>query len=158
MRLLSFRLGFWGVAGIDHFGKGPSSSEVSKISDGEVMPKHYATAVWQLELPDGWNVRDAGGQTLVTFYRPDGVGMLSVHVIDQPYSAKLSHHQPFTAGMSGHTSGGGTYGTSYSKTWILNCRGMNLLVRYSCAAKNVDVELAEVESIVRSLSVLQQFN
>jgi hypothetical protein len=86
---------------------------------------------------------------LVTFFRPDGVGMLRV----------------FTQEVSDFPVGGAiprvfiplrpqehTYGTSYSRTWTVPCRRHKVIVRYSCALSNANHERSEVDAIVQSLS------
>ena len=114
------------------------------------MPRHYKTNVWQMQIPDAWQVREARGQELVTIFRPDGIGMLSVLTADEqppvsggermfrsplPEAAKESH-----------------YGTSFSRTWTLSCRGRKVFVRYACASANSDSERSQVDEIVQTIS------
>jgi hypothetical protein len=115
------------------------------------MRRQYRTKIWQLQLPDEWKVEAAGGQEFVTFFRPDGVGMLTILTTDDSKPATAEGDKIVREPLpdEGRES---NYGTSYSRTWMLRCRGRKLLVRYSCAAKNVDSERGEVDQIVRSIA------
>ena len=114
------------------------------------MTRLYQTKVWQLQIPDAWSVRDGGGHELVTFFRPDGVGMLTVLTTDE---------QPPTGTRDGtirslfpDDSRGSTLGARHWRAWTLSCRGRKVFVRYSCAAHNAELERAEVDEIVQSIS------
>ena len=115
------------------------------------MPRHYQTKIWQLQIPDAWQVRDGGGQELVTFFRPDGVGILTVLTADEQQLATIGGdravHSPLpAAARESH------YGTSFSRTWTLSFRGRRVYVRYTCAATNADVERSQVDEIVQTIS------
>ena len=115
------------------------------------MRRQYQTKTWQLELPEEWKVSDTAGHEFVTLFRSDGVGMLTILTTDDSELASAEGdriiHEPLPD--DGRES---TYGTSYSRTWLLRCRDRKLLVRYSCAAKNAEAERGEVDEIVRSIS------
>ena len=44
------------------------------------------------------------------------------------------------------------YGTDFSRSWTLLCRGRKVYVRYSCTATFADLERSEVDQIVQSIS------
>jgi hypothetical protein len=110
----------------------------------------YQTKVWQLHLPDAWKVRDRCGQDLVIFFRPDGVGILTVLTADEPETT-AGGGAVFRDLLPGKTREAKS-GTSYSRSWTLACRGRRLYIRYSCAAHNSAAELSEVDEIVQSIS------
>ena len=114
------------------------------------MGQHYQTKIWQLQLPDAWKANPCGDE-FVTFYRPDGVGTLTILTTDNSELATAEGdrivHEPFPP--EGREA---EYGTSYSRTWTRRCRERKLLIRYSCAAKNSSAERREVDEIVQSIS------
>src|SRR5947207_1317265 len=112
------------------------------------MSRLYQTKIWQLHLPETWKVSDHCGQKFVTFFRPDGVGMLIVLTTDEPEIAADSG-TVFRGLLPGSTREFKS-DTSYCRSWTLECGGRRLFVRYSCAAQNADAELSEVEEIVKS--------
>ena len=115
------------------------------------MPRFYQTKTWRAQIPDAWRVEDRCGEELVTLFRPDGVGMLRVLTAEEQSSEPAAAGEDFSGTLSGRTWAH-TYGTSYSRTWALSCRGRKLYVRYSCAAHNAEAELPEVDEIVRSIA------
>lgn len=115
------------------------------------MPEFYRTKTWRAQIPDAWRVADEGGEELVTIFRPDGVGMLRVLSAEERSSDATLAGEDFRGTLSGRTWAH-TYGPSYSRTWVLSCRGRKLFVRYSCAAHNAEAELPEVYEIVQSIT------
>jgi hypothetical protein len=115
------------------------------------MPRHYQTKIWQLQIPDAWQVRDGGGQELVTFFRPDGVGMLTVLTADEQQPATIGSDRTFRSPLP-DAARESHYGTSYSRTWTLSCRGRKVYVRYTCAAASAESERSQVDEIVQSIS------
>ena len=117
------------------------------------MPHLYETKLWRLQLPDTWRVRDGCGQELVTFFRPDGVGILRVHsgfIADVQVPIQGRQGEEFQGRLSGRTLAG-TDGDTFSRTWALSCRGQRLWVRYTCSAKNAELERLEVDEILQSI-------
>ena len=114
------------------------------------MPRFYQTKTWRAQIPDAWRVEDKCGEELVTLFRPDGVGMLRVLTVEEQPAAAAGG-EDFRGILTGKTWAH-THGTSYNRTWALTCRGLKLLVRYSCAAHNAEAELPEVYEIVQSIS------
>jgi hypothetical protein len=114
------------------------------------MPRRYQTKIWQLQIPDAWKVRDGGGQELVTFFRPDGVGMLTVLTADEQQPA-IGGVRMFSAPLP-DAARESEYGTSHSRTWTLLCRGRKVYVRYTCAALNAESERSDIDEIVQSIS------
>jgi hypothetical protein len=115
------------------------------------MRRQYRTKIWQLQLPDKWNASDASGEEFVTFFRPDGLGMLTVLTTDDPELATAERNEIVREPLPDEGREF-EYGTNHSRTWMLRCRGRKILVHYSCAAKNKDSERAEIDEIVRSIS------
>jgi hypothetical protein len=113
------------------------------------MPRRYQTKVWQLQMPDGWNVSDGGGHEFVTFFRPDGVGLLTVLTVEQQPALLRSDTmfgRPLPDAAIEQKSG-----VSHRRTWTFSCRGHKVYVRYSCAAQNAESERSEVDKIVQSI-------
>jgi hypothetical protein len=115
------------------------------------MPRRYQTKIWRLQLPDAWSVRDGGSQELVIIFRPDGVGMLTVLTADEQQPATIGSDGMFRAPLPDEARES-EYGTSYSRTWTLLCRGRKVYVRYTCAAHNAQSERSEIDEIVQSIS------
>jgi len=115
------------------------------------MPHLYETKLWRLQLPDTWSVSDRCGQELVTFFRPDGVGLLTVWTAGEQSPAPGSHGEEFLGQLSGRTYKA-THGDRFSRTWALSCHGQRLWVRYTCSAKNAELERLEVDEILHSIS------
>ena len=112
------------------------------------MPKVHETKFWRAELPDGWDVR--GNARHVTYFRPDGVGTLSLLAIEEEL-----FDQPLTDQVAGQWSGKvseSTYGTTFCRSFGFLVKGHRVIVRYTCAAKNATVERAEVDEIIQSIS------
>jgi hypothetical protein len=138
-----------------HASRGPGRQAC--FVDGLSMPHVYETKLWRLQLPHTWRVREGDGdEDWVTFFRPDGVGILRVRTGDDFYGqsyAQWAHvHQPeeFQGKLSGRTCAG-TYEDHVSRTWALSCRGQRLWVRYTCSAKNAELERLEVDEILQSI-------
>ncbi|MBN8248831.1 MAG: hypothetical protein J0L84_15500 [Verrucomicrobia bacterium] len=115
------------------------------------MPNYYQTKIWRLQVPDGWQVQDGPGQELVTLFCPEGVGLLKIFTAGEHPSAavggdRLSGSPLPASAIESHR------GTSFSRTWILSCRGQKVYVRYTCAAANAGLERAQVDEIVQSIS------
>ena len=115
------------------------------------MARLYETKLWRLELPDTWSVRESCGQELVTLFRPDGVGILCVLSVDEQASLTNDHGERFSGFLTGKTYET-THGDKFTRRWALSCCGQKLVVRYSCSAKNAELERLEVDEIVRSIS------
>jgi len=119
------------------------------MATANTMPRQYRTKAWQLELPDEWKVSGCGDE-FVTFFRPDGVGTLTVLTTDDD-QVTLEGIEIVREPLPDHGRES-EHGTNYSRTWMLRCRGRMLLVRYACAARNKDSERGEVDKIVRTIS------
>jgi hypothetical protein len=115
------------------------------------MPRHYKTKVWQMQIPDAWQVREGTGQELVSLFRPDGVGMLTVHTADEQRPAMVGGDRMFRSPLPNEARES-HYGTSFSRTWTFSCRGRKVYVRYACAAANSDSERSQVDKIVQTIS------
>jgi hypothetical protein len=115
------------------------------------MTRRYQTRFWQLQIPDTWKVGDGAGQELVTFFRPDGVGMLTVLTTEEQQPANVGSERIFR-GLLPDAARESEYGTSFSRTWTLFCRGRKVYVRYTCAAHNSQSERSEIDEIVQSIS------
>ena len=113
------------------------------------MPRMHQTKTWELQVPDGWEVE--GSNELVTLFKPDGVGMLRVLTAEQkPPTAESTDdifrgHLPGSVRTSADTS-------TFRRIWSLSCRGQRLFVTYQCASNNAELELAEADEIVQSIS------
>jgi|ERR1035441_1625692 hypothetical protein len=59
------------------------------------MPRLYKTKIWQLQIPDAWAVRDDPEQQLLTFFRPDGVGLLTVFTTDESVQGQNGQGEDF---------------------------------------------------------------
>jgi hypothetical protein len=115
------------------------------------MPRFYETKLWRLQLPDTWSVSDRCGQELVTLFRPDGVGLLTVLTAEEQSPVQRSHGEEFQGRLSGRIYEA-TYGDRFSRTWALSCRGHRLWLRYTCSAQNAELERLEVDEILQSIS------
>lgn len=117
------------------------------------MPQLYQTTIWQALLPDGWQARKLRFES-ATLFKPDGVGQIFVFVYPpecEGADAKSATHQNFVGNLRG-TSSTSTYGGCLGRSWRLTCRGRTLVVRYSCALANAEIERAEVNEIVQSMA------
>ena len=114
------------------------------------MPRTHQTKYWQLEVPVGWEVV-GGSDELVSLFKPDGIGMLRVLTAEERNPVHTPSGEVFLGHLSGtvRTTPGGS---TFSRTWSLSCRGKRLFVSYRCASKHGQLELAEVDQIVRSIS------
>jgi hypothetical protein len=114
------------------------------------MPRLYQTKTWQLRIPDEWAFRDDSEQQHVTFFRPDGVGLLSVLTTSLASEGQQAKGEDFTGKLKGKTWT--TKGSDKIwRGWFLRCRGQKLYIVYTCAAKNAGLEEAEVDEIVQSI-------
>ena len=104
---------------------------------------------WELRVPDGWEV--TGSNELVTLFKPDGVGMLRVLTVEQKAPTPQSTGEVFRGRLPGtvHTN---AHTSTFRRIWSLSCRGQRLFVTYQCASNNAELELAEVDEIVQSIS------
>jgi hypothetical protein len=111
------------------------------------MPHIYRTKLWQVTLPDGWRV--TGGPELVTIWNPEGVGQLRVLAIDECKAPpKNAQGHDFTGKLQGRTYDF----SSGARHWTLMCAGQWIYVKYSCATKNAELERAQIDEILRSVS------
>ena len=113
------------------------------------MPRMHQTSIWELWVPDGWEVE--GNNELVTLFKPDGVGTLRVLTADQEASVPGSPGEVFRGRLRGSVRTSADAST-FGRIWLLSCRGQWLFVTYQCAPNNADLELAEVDEIVQSIS------
>ncbi|MDB6123582.1 MAG: hypothetical protein JWQ71_2575 [Pedosphaera sp.] len=114
-----------------------------------LMPRLYQTKLWQLQIPDGWTKE--GSNQLITFFRSDGVGILSVSMVEGESPFQNDRAEPFRGRLSG-TTWTSNSDINFMRIWTLSCRGRQLLVMYRCAAKNAELELSEVDEILQSMS------
>src|SRR5438874_435641 len=89
------------------------------------MPRPYQTKIWRLQIPDGWSVRDTPGQELVTFYRPDGVGLLQVLTSEERSPVPTSAGEEFHGQLPGRTRTR-TYGEKFRRLWAFSCHGQRV--------------------------------
>ena len=115
------------------------------------MPRVYQTKLWQLQVPEAWSVEGDKEQRLVTFFRPDGVGLLRVLTDDGQPPEQEGQRDDFRGRLPG-TTWSSAGGDRYMRYWSLRCRGCRLLISYTCAAKNADLERSEVDDILQSIS------
>ncbi len=116
------------------------------------MPQLHRAKLWQVFLPDGWRVKSGRGDELVTFWNPEGAGTLAVITLNENKApARNGQGTEFNGKLQGRTydfSGGDLF----ARHWTLLCGGQWLYVRYSCATKNSELERAEVDEILQSIS------
>ena len=114
------------------------------------MPRLYQTKTWKLRIPDAWAFRDDPKQQLVTFFRPDGVGLLTVLTTDQSAQGQNAKGEDFCGRLRGKmwTTKGSD---RIFRGWSLSCCDRWLYVHYTCAAKNAGLEDAEVDAILQSI-------
>jgi hypothetical protein len=117
------------------------------------MPRLYQTKTWQLQIPDAWAFRDGPKQHFVTFFRPDGVGLLTVFTTDESVQGQTGTGEDFHGRLPGKTWTTRGHDRIW-RTWSLSCRKRRLYVRYTCAAKNAGLEDAEVDEILQSIEEL----
>ena len=124
-----------------------SSIIVKPLTD---MPRLYQTKIWKLLIPDAWAFRDDPDQQLVTFFRPDGVGLLTVLTTDQPSQEHKGKGEDFRGRLIGKmwTTRGAE---RIWRGWSLSCCGRRIYIRYTCAAKNAGLENTEVDQILQSI-------
>jgi hypothetical protein len=117
------------------------------------MPQHFHTKIWQVVLPDSWRVSgDRHSDELVTLWNPEGVGQLRV-IVTTGTKAPPRHGngRSFTGKLQGKTFELSA-GALFVRNWALLCGSDWIYVRYSCAMKNAEIERAEVDEIVQSIS------
>ena len=88
---------------------------------------------------------------MVTLYRPDGVGLLRVIMAEEQSPDEKSTGEEFHGQLPGRTWAM-AYGDRFIRTWVLSCRSQRLWIRYTCSAKNAELERAEVDEMLRGLS------
>jgi len=109
----------------------------------------HQTSAWELRVLDGWEVE--GTNQLVTLFKPDGVGMLRVLTTEQKPGTPESTGDLFRGRLPGSVRTS-TDKSTFRRIWSLSCRGQQLFVTYQCASNNAELELAEVDEIVQSIS------
>ena len=114
------------------------------------MPRFYETKIWRLRIPDEWSLQRSSNDESAILFRADGVGMLTVMTLGEKSPDENSNHEAFRGRLSGVTWTS-RYGSTFSRTWSLGCRGQRLLVKYSCATNNAELEYSEVDEILQSI-------
>jgi hypothetical protein len=115
------------------------------------VPHLYQTRIWQALLPDGWKARELYFD-FATFYRPDGIGQISVVV--GPKGGEMPKPTLSSERFSGKLQGFimTTKGsTIFSRRWWLSCGDRFLYVDYSCASSFADAERDEVDAILKTM-------
>lgn len=115
------------------------------------MPRNYQTKFYRLQMPDAWQVHGGHSQMVVTLFRPDGVGMLTILTVEEQQPASRGSDR-VSPGLLPITAREFRYGTNFSRSWTLLCQGHKVYVRYSCTASFADLERSEVDEIVQSIS------
>jgi hypothetical protein len=113
------------------------------------MLRQYKTPNWQLSIPDGWT---AQRREIVTFFKPDGVGLLTVMTIEGNTTPIPKGEQIVFRGRLPGTMYTSHFHNSHFRAWSLSCRGKRLVFRYSCAQNNAELEKHEVDAIMQSVS------
>ena len=122
------------------------------VTNRHHMPQLHRAKLWQVVLPDGWRVKSGGGDELVTFWNPEGVGTLAVITLDQNKAPpRNGPGHEFSGKLKGRTFDF-TGGDLFARHWTLLCGGQWLYVRYSCAPKNAELEREEVDEILHNIS------
>jgi len=121
------------------------------------MARLYRTSIWQVELPDGWQVRPFRRHGAV-LYRPDGLGQLQVTTRPNDEMRKQMRfdaaiHQTFSGRLSGITCQSES-GNTFSQTWCLSSGDREIYVKYYSAIHNRSVELDEVGRVVASIEAV----
>jgi hypothetical protein len=130
-------------------GRGDTLLKVGPLDTA--MPRLYETKLWRLQLPDTWSAEDGCGHELVSFFRPDGVGLLRVLTAEEQSPVQDGPGEHFHGHLSGKTWAA-THGDRFIRTWALSCRGQRLWVKYSCSAANAELERSEVDGMLQSIS------
>jgi hypothetical protein len=112
------------------------------------MPQSFRTDRWQVQLPEGW-IAQLNAPGMVTLYSPSGVGTLRVTFSDAVYDG-AGVGQDFRGKLVGKYYAGTHRGT-FRRSWHLSCLGRELMVRYSCAEPNANVEVEQVDEILQNL-------
>jgi hypothetical protein len=76
--------------------------------------------------------------------------MLTVMTIEEKSQVENGNQKAFRGRLSG-VAWTSRYGSTFSRTWSLACRGQRLLVKYSCAASHAELERSEVDAILQSI-------
>lgn len=87
----------------------------------------------------------------MTLFRPDGLGILTVLTDEgQPntHEGKLEEFRGQLRGTTWSLAGA----DRFTRHWNLRCGSRRLLIMYSCAAKNADLERSQVDEILQSIS------
>ena len=87
----------------------------------------------------------------MTFFRPDGVGILNVSTSDELPTFQDGQGEDFRGRLAGRAFVAKS-SDRFWRTWWLSCSGQCLLVTYSCSAMNAELELSEVDEILHSIS------
>jgi hypothetical protein len=109
----------------------------------------HQTRTWELRVPDGWEVK--GSNELVTLFKPGGVGMLRVLTAEQQAPTPEPTGEVFRGRLPGSVRTSADTST-FRRIWSLTCRGQRLFVTYQSASNNAELELAEVDEIMQSIS------
>jgi hypothetical protein len=135
----------------------------------KVMPRLFQTKYWQVQLPDGWAAHQTHlpdgweAQTdtdlieMVMFYSPSGVGMLQCVTWNKMYDG-VGVGQPFRGKLTGKYYAGRTHNGTYRRSWHLSCMGRTLWISYSCAEKNAELEVLQVDEILQNIEENPQPN
>ncbi len=117
------------------------------------MSQHFHTKKWQVVLPDSWRTRSGrNDDKFVTLWNPEGVGQLRVITTSETKTPSLNGwSREFTGKLQGKIFELSA-GNLFVRNWALLCGSDRIYVRYSCATKNAEVERAEVDEIVQSIS------
>ena len=115
------------------------------------MPRRYQTRIWQLQIPDDWKVQASRDQEFVTLYCPEGVGRLTILSLNEELYGGAKGGRSYRGGQIREPSDS-VYGTSYSRAWTFFFGGCKVIVRYSCAASNKQLEREHIDAVVRSIS------
>ena len=114
------------------------------------MPDVFRTKQWQVTLPKGWRGRGSG--PLVILWNPQGVGTINVlSNIGNEAPSRTGNGREFTGKLIGRTFEH-TARNLFARHWMLLCGGQWIHVHYSCAAKNSEIDRADVDEILQSIS------
>jgi len=117
------------------------------------MSQLYQTKIWQATLSRGWQARSLGFDC-ATFYKPDGIGQISVMLCPEDFKQQKPLDKARNEAIGKPRGSSDTFKTSrtFSRTWWLACKGRWLIVKYTCAPSNADIERREVEKILQSFA------
>jgi hypothetical protein len=77
--------------------------------------------------------------------------MLRVLTVEQKPQTPESTGEVFRGRLPGSVRTS-TDTSTFRRIWSLSCRGQRLFVTYQCASNNAELELAEADEIVQSIS------